>query len=429
MTYRISPATGDRVSLLGYGCMRWPQVYNEDTDQMEIDQEMVNTLVDHAIEHGVNYFDTAPPYLKGQSEHATGIALSRHPRDKYYIATKLSTQSDNPELRTLAAAKAMFENSLRELRTDYIDYYLVHCVGLGHPVLPRTAELHPDDIPGWQIMYERLIDNGVLDYLLDLRRRGVIRNLGWSYHGDIESFNFMLHLHDQGIAKWDFVQIQLNYIDWRHASGVNTNADWMYGQLQSRGIPSVVMEPLRGGQLASLNDNLVARLKQREPEQSVASWAFRFAGQPEGVLTVLSGMTYMEHLDDNLATYSPLHPLTDEELEMLEDTAQVTLKYPIVHCTGCEYCMPCPYGLDIPGIFRHYNRCVNEGYVTASTDDSNYRRARRRYLIGYDRAIDRERQADHCIGCEVCVDRCPQTIDIPAQMTYIDQIVEQLKTT
>ena len=427
MTYRTSPITGDKVSLLGYGCMRWPQKYDADTDEMIIDQDAVNKLVDHAIEHGVNYFDTAPPYLKGKSEQATGIALSRHPRQSYYLATKLSTHPDNPELRTLKGARSMFENSLRQLQTDYVDYYLVHCVGLGHPVMPQTEQLHPDDPPGWQIMEERLIDNGVLDYLLDLRRQGKIRNLGWSYHGDVESFNYMLKLHDEGVAKWDFVQIQSNYVDWRHASGFNTNAEWLYDQLHSRGIPVVVMEPLLGGRLSALNDNLVATLKQREPERSVASWAFRFAGHQEGILTVLSGMTYMDHLDDNIATYSPLKPLSDDELNMLEETAQIMLRYPTVPCTACQYCMPCPYGLDIPGIFAHYNKCVNEGNVVASSQDPDYRRARRTFLIDYDRAIPSFRQADHCVGCGICLPKCPQSIDIPGQMVRIDTIVEQLK--
>lgn len=140
----------------------------------------------------------------------------------------------------------------------------------------------------------------------------------------------------------------------------NTDAEYLYGELHKRGIPSIIMEPLLGGRLSKLNDNLVARLKQRRPESSVASWAFRFAGSFPDILTVLSGMTYMEHLQDNLRTYSPLEPLTDEEKEFLEETAQLMLKYPTIPCNDCKYCMPCPYGLDIPAVLLHYNRCVNE---------------------------------------------------------------------
>ena len=151
------------------------------------------------------------------------------------------------------------------------------------------------------------------------------------------------------------------------------------------------MEPLLGGRLSRLNDHLVARLKQHRPQESVASWAFRFAGSFPKVLTVLSGMTYMEHLQDNLRTYSPLDPCTEEELALLEDTVQVMLTYPIIPCNDCKYCMPCPYGLDIPAILLHYNRCVNEGNIPKSSRDENYREARRAFLIGYDRSVPKLR--------------------------------------
>ena len=180
--------------------------------------------------------------------------------------------------------------------------------------------------------------------------------MGWSFHGSVEVFDYLLSLD----VKWDFVQIQMNYVDWRHASGRNVNAEYLYGELAKRGIPAVIMEPLLGGRLSKLNDHLVARLKQRRPENSVASWAFRFAGTYPNVLCVLSGMTYMEHLQDNLRTYSPLEPLNEEEKEFLEETAQLMLKFPTIPCNDCKYCMPCPYGLDIPAILVHYNKCVNE---------------------------------------------------------------------
>ena len=187
------------------------------------------------------------------------------------------------------------------------------------------------------------------------------------------------------------------------------------------------MEPLLGGRLSRLNDYLVGRLKALRPTQSTASWAFRFAGSYPKVLTVLSGMTYMEHLQDNIRTYAPLETLTPEEFELLEDTAQVMLKYPTIPCTECQYCMPCPYGLNIPAIFAHYNKCVNEGNVPKDRQDPNYREARRAFLVGYDRSVPRLRQASHCIGCNQCVEHCPQSIDIPKQLHRIDSFVEQLK--
>lgn len=414
MESRTNPKTGEKVSLLGYGCMRWPTISVEGggdkTD--EIDQEMVNRLVDTAISHGVNYFDTSPAYCKGRSERATGIALKRHPRESFYVATKLSNFS--PSTWIMKASLDMYHNSFKELQVDYIDYLLLHGIGMG------------DD--GMEALRGRYIDNGVLDYLLKEREAGRIRNLGFSYHGDIAVFDYLLSKHDE--YKWDFVQIQLNYLDWKHAKEINprnTNAEYLYGELAKRGIPAIIMEPLLGGRLSKLHDHVVARLKQAEPDRSVASWAFRFAGTHPGVLTVLSGMTYMEHLEDNLRTYAPFKPLTDDEMQFLYDTADLMMQYPTIPCNDCKYCMPCPYGLDIPAILLHYNKCVNEGNIPSSHDGDEYRRARRAFLVGYDRSVPRLRQASHCIGCNQCGPHCPQSIDIPAELHRIDAFVEQLK--
>lgn len=413
MTYQINPSTQDRVSLLGYGCMRWPTVSNNSARDSsdDIDQETVNKLVDVAIAHGVNYFDTSPAYCKGRSERATGIALSRYPRDKYFIATKLSNFA--PSTWSREASIAMYHNSFKELQVNYIDYLLLHGVGMGN---------------GLQEFNARYIDNGVLDFLLTERQAGRIRNLGFSYHGDIKVFDYLLSRHDE--FKWDFVQIQLNYVDWKHAKEVNernTNAEYLYGELSKRGIPAIIMEPLLGGRLSNVHDHIAAKLKQRKPESSVASWAFLFAGSFPGVLTVLSGMTYMEHLQDNLRTFCPLDPLSDADKEFLEETAQQLLRYPTIPCNDCKYCMPCPYGIDIPSILVHYNKCVNQGNVPESAQEENYRKARRAFLVGYDRSVPRLRQADHCIGCRQCVPHCPQSIDIPAELHRIDSFVEQLK--
>ena len=373
--------------------------------------EIPTDRMTYAIAHGVNYFDTSPAYCKGRSERATGIALKRHPRESYYIATKLSNFA--PSTWSREASMAMYRNSFKELQVDRIDYLLLHGVGMGG---------------GMKEFEARYIDNGILDFLLSEREAGRIRNLGFSYHGDIAVFDRLLAEHDR--YRWDFVQIQLNYVDWRHAKEVNTrntDAEYLYGELSRRGIPAVIMEPLLGGRLSNVHDHIAAKLRQRRPEQSVASWAFRFAGSFPGVLTVLSGMTYMEHLQDNLRTFSPLDELTDADREFLEETAQALLRYPTIPCNDCKYCMPCPYGLDIPGILLHFNKCINEGRMPSSSRDSAYRQARRAFLVGYDRSVPRLRQADHCIGCNQCVPHCPQNIDIPAQMQRIDRFVEDLK--
>ena len=414
MTYRTSPTTGDKVSLLGFGMMRLPSVSGRSAregEEEEIDQEMVNELVDYAMEHGVNYFDTSPAYCKGKSEHATGIALSRHPRDKYFIATKLSNFS--PDTHSREASIEMYHNSLKELQTDYIDYMLLHGIGMG----------------GMEDFNARYGENGMLDFLCAEREAGRIRNLGFSYHGDIKVFDYLLSMHDK--YKWDFVQIQLNYLDWKHAKEINernTDAEYLYNELHKRGIPAVIMEPLLGGRLSKLPDPIAIRLQRREPEKSVASWAFRFAGSFPGVHTVLSGMTIMEHLQDNLRSYCPLEPLTDADMQFLMDTADLMMKYDTIPCNDCKYCMPCPYGIDIPANLLHYNKCLNEGNVVAPQDE-NYREARRAYLIGYDRSVPKLRQASHCIGCGQCVSHCPQRIDIPAELHKIDRYVESLKTT
>lgn len=410
MTYRTNPKTGDKVSLLGYGCMRWPTV--SETDDT-LDQEAINQLVDTALKHGVNYFDTSPAYCKGQSEHATGIALSRHPRNKYFIATKLSNFA--PSTWSRQASLDMYRNSLKELQTDYIDYMLLHAIGMS-------------DGDAMESFRTRYIDNGILEFLMEERKQGRIRNLGFSYHGDIKVFDYLLSRHDY--YRWDFVQIQLNYLDWHHAKEINdrnTNAEYLYNELAKRNIPAVIMEPLLGGRLSKVHDHIVARLKQREPDRSVASWAFRYAGTFPDVLTVLSGMTYMEHLQDNLRSYCPLKPLTDQETKFLYDTADLMMQYPTIPCNDCKYCMPCPYGIDIPAILLHYNKCVNEGNVPEDSQAENYRAARRAFLVGYDRSVPKLRQANHCIGCRQCTFHCPQSIDIPRELHRIDQFVEQLK--
>jgi predicted aldo/keto reductase-like oxidoreductase len=370
-----------------------------------INQEAVNDLVDYAIEHGVNYFDTAPMYVQGKSEQATGIALKRHPREKFFIATKMS----NFASADFNAAVAMYKNSMERLQVDYIDYYLLHSLGS----------------TGARGFEARFLKNGVLDFLLKEREAGRIRHLGWSFHGAVEEFDKILSYHEK--VHWDFVQVQLNYSDWENASERNVNGKYLYEELLKRNIPAVIMEPLLGGRLSKLPTHIVERLKEQSPESSAASWAFRFVGSLEGVLTVLSGMTYMEHLQDNVRTHSPLEPLTEAQKEFLYDTAKLMLQYPTIPCNDCSYCMPCPYGVDIPAIMVYYNKCINEGYMPKSSADDNYRKARRAFLVGYDRAVSKLRQADRCIGCRVCVETCPQKINIPAELRKVDRFVEQLK--
>ena len=376
MTYRENPKTKEKVSILGYGMMRLPtKVDNSD----EYDQDMINKQVDYAIEHGMNYFDTSPVYCQGKSEHCTGIALSRHKRSEYFVATKLS--NFNRDYWAADKAKEMYHNSLKELQVDYLDYYLLHAVG------GSMDEFN-----------SRYVDNGIMDYLLKEREAGRIRNLGFSFHGKKGVFDQVIALHEK--YHWDFVQIELNYLDWDFANEISNNnvdASYLYEELQKRSIPSVIMEPLLGGRLANLPQYLATELKSHAPERSVASWAFRYAG-------------------------------TEEEQRYLDrDIAQKIVGLENIPCNDCKYCMPCPYGIDIPAIFIHYNKCKNEGSLPMGVGDAEYRRHRRQYLISLDRVVPRERQPDHCIGCHQCEPHCPQSIRITRELHKISDMIEELK--
>lgn len=401
---------GKRISLLGYGAMRLPTVdgghannWALDASKKDIDQAQLNRQVRLMLDKGVNYFDTSPAYCRGRSEAALGTALaaSGYARGDYVIATKLSNFA--PTQFSLDACKAMFVRSLKALRTDYIDNYLLHSIG--------------ND--GFKTFSKRYLENGALDWLCELRRAGTIRNLGFSYHGDPKAWEWCMAHHDQ--YKWDFVQIQLNYVDWRHAEKVNPrnlNAERLYEDLARRHIPAVVMEPLLGGRLAHYNHSLAHALTPLDPEASLAKWALRFCGSHPDVLTVLSGMTRTEHIEENVAIFSPLRPCTPAEFAALERAAVAYLACGVVPCNRCDYCMPCPYGLDIPSILSFKNEYLGKDHAFAPRD----------ILRAYARAIPEElRRADHCTGCGRCNPHCPQQIDIPAEIAAIDAAIDVWK--
>ena len=275
---------GERVSLLGYGAMRYPTVDGSHANtyhggsKAAIDIAAVQQHIDYCIAHGVNYFDTSPAYCRGESEKVLGDALAKHPRDKWFVATKLSNFA--PKTHPFEASRKMYEESRRLLRTDVIDFYLLHSIG-GGPTRPKALKLFD----------ARFIDNGMLDFLLKEREAGRIRNLGFSFHGNEAVFRHALSLHDK--VHWDFVQIQLNWVDWHHAQEVNkrnVNAETLYNLLDERGIPVVVMEPLLGGRLARVNERVMRKLAPLDPAATPAQWSFRFAGSLPRVLTVMSGM-------------------------------------------------------------------------------------------------------------------------------------------
>ena len=401
---------GREVSVLGYGAMRLPTVdgghanswaksgYSEST----IDQEMLDRQIRYLLEHGVNYFDTSPAYCRGESERRLGDALAKSgfARKDYFIATKLSNFA--PQQFPLDACKKMFEDSLRFLRTDYIDNYLLHSIGNG----------------GFATFSKRYLENGALDWCVELRREKRIRNLGFSFHGDPKAFEWCIEHH--GDYKWDFCQIQMNYVDWRHAKEVNArNLDgkYLYETLAERNIPVVIMEPLLGGTLARYNEALARHLVPLDPEASLAKWALRFCASFPNVMTILSGMTRTEHIEENVATFEDFRPCTEEEFAALERAALEYLKCGNVPCTSCSYCMPCPYGLDIPSLLRFRNDVLMKGGKSAKT-----------VLAEYAKAVPEElRRADHCTGCGLCRPHCPQQINIPGEMAMIDSQIDLLK--
>ena len=399
MTYRIQHGSGEQVSLLGFGMMRLPS-----------NQEEVNRLVDYAIEHGVNYFDTAPMYMGGQSEVLTGNALARHPREKFYVATKMSNQ--NRRLWSFEASKDMYEQSFERLKVDHIDYYLLHSIGGGM-----------DTLKG------RFLDNGVLEFLLKERKAGRIKHLGFSYHGDVRDFDYLLDLQDE--YNWDLVQIQMNFLDWRHASlrggrRADADAEYLYEKCEKTGVQCVVMEPLRGGAFGRMAPELANQLKAVRPDDSTARWAFRWVGSHTNILTTLSGMNLMEHLEDNIKTFSPLDPCTEQENQLLADIADQMSGYPTIPCTACEYCMPCPFGVDIPGNFAYYNEAVNSHLLPLpDIKAADFDTRKQRFIDGYKKALpDNGKWASQCQDCEVCLSKCPQQIRIPNQMA---RIVETLR--
>ena len=402
MTYRVQHGSGEQISLLRLGMMRMPRD----------NQELVNQLVDYAIAHGVNYFDTAPMYGGGRNEGITGTALSRYPREKYYVATKMSNYDQR--LWDLEEANKMYEKSFRELRVDYIDYYLLHGVGQG----------------GMDNLHHRFLDNGLLDFLVEERKAGRIRHLGFSYHGDVRVFDWLVDHNDE--YHWDFVQIQMNFLDWRHASfgkrGRRTDADaeYLYGKLEKAGIQAVIMEPLRGGALTRMPQELSSQLKELRPNALEAEWAFRWVGSHPNVLTTLSGINVMEHMVQNVATHSPLDPCSEAENELLEKIADTMAGVPTIPCTTCAYCMPCPYGVDIPANFSFYNDAVNSHLLPLpETTAPDYAERQEKFSADYRQALSAEKRANQCTDCEACLSKCPQQIRIPNQMGRIVSLLKR----
>lgn len=355
-----------QLSALGMGAMRLPVIGGDDA---KIDQLAVDRMVDVAMERGINYYDTAWGYHSGSSEIAIGRSLGRYPRERWYLATKFPGY----DLSNMDQVKTVFERQLEKCGVDYFDFYLFH------NVCEMNIEAYLD--PKY----------GIFDYLTEQKRSGRIRHLGFSAHGSREVIERFLKAYGKGM---EFCQLQMNYLDWSFQDVKNKAA--LLAEYQ---IPIWVMEPLRGGKLASLAEEDAAKLKALRPDETIPAWAFRFLQSIPGVTVTLSGMSNMQQLEENLSTFEAEHPLNQQEMETLLGIADSMVQKTSVPCTACRYCTShCPQSLDIPMLLELYNEhCFTGGGFIAPMA-----------LM----AVPEEKHPAACIGCRGCEAVCPQQIRI-----------------
>lgn len=363
---------GIEISALGMGNMRLP--VQNDMPGAPIDRKRAQAMIDFAMKSGINYFDTAFVYHNGESEKFLGEAMKKYPRESYYLASKFFIMAS-------ADYKAMFEEQLQRLQTDYIDFYLIH------GIFDHTCQ--------------RYIDEGSIDYFLEQKAKGRIKYLGFSSHASLDNLAKFADHHS-----WDFAQIQINYYDWYFG-----NAKAEYAILDERNIPIVVMEPVRGGRLAALTENTEATLKDVHPEWSIASWAFKFLKNLDKVQVILSGMSTMEQLEDNVNVFSNEDGLSVDDMNVLEQVCTQFNSQIKVPCTACRYCVDdCPVEINIPDYLSVYN---------AYKVDGPWALNRLEHIIS-------EGNPSDCISCGNCTGHCPQSIAIPEIMTEFAQIIESM---
>ncbi|MCR5354823.1 MAG: aldo/keto reductase [Lachnospiraceae bacterium] len=374
MQYRLDKY-GNKISALGFGCMRFTQSGGK------IDLDKAEKEIMAAYNAGVNYYDTA--YIYNGSEVALGEILARNNiRQKVNIATKLPhylvKKSDSIE--------EYFTEQLTRLQTDYVDYYLMHML---------------TDIATWN----RMVDLGIKEWIAEKKASGAIKQIGFSYHGNSDMFIKLIDAYD-----WDFCQIQYNYMD-EHSQAGRTGLQYA----ASKGIPVVIMEPLRGGKLANIPESADKIMSEHPVQKTAPAWAFSWLWNQPEVTCVLSGMNSLEMVEENVQTASEVEPgsLSDADLEMINRVLLEINKRTKVGCTGCRYCMPCPQGVDIPGSFAAYNRKYSEGYIAAEKE----------YLMTTALRADAT-CASKCIGCGKCEKHCPQHIEIRKELKNVRKSLE-----
>lgn len=360
-----------KLSALGMGAMRLPVI---DGDDSKVDTAAAEEMIAYAMEHGINYYDTAWGYHSGQSELVMGNALKKYPRENYYLATKFPGY----DLSNMDKVETIFEEQLKKCQVEYFDFYLFH----------NVCEMNID-----AYLDEKY---GIYEYLIEQKKNGRIRHLGFSAHGSYDVIKRFLDAYGKDM---EFCQLQLNYLDWSFQ-----DAKAKVELLKEHDIPVWVMEPLRGGKLASLSEENTKKLRAMRPDEETPAWAFRFLQSLSEVKVVLSGMSNMEQLQANIRTYEEDKPLSGEEMKNLLDIADSMLKKKTLPCTACHYCVShCPQELDIPELLNLYNEhCFTEGGFIAPMALSSY---------------PDDKKPSACIGCRSCEAVCPQQIKISEAMS------------
>jgi len=357
-------------SRLGYGCMRFPTVDGK------IIREPAAAMIDAAIKGGVNYFDTAYIYLNKDSEAFLGEVLPKYPRESYYIATKLPIWLANQEDDVIT----MFEEQLERLRVDVIDFYMLHALN--------------------SVRWSSAKKLKAMEQLSEEKKKGRIKLLGFSYHGDLETFKEVVNEFD-----WDFVQIQINYADYDMI-----DAKAYFDILAEKEIPCIVMEPVRGGFLAEPPPKVRELMESVDNKLSPAAWALRWCMDLKNTPVILSGMGQMEYVTENLETFKEEAKLSSVEKEMFANAVEVLKSVKSVPCTACNYCMDCPYGVDIPGVFSIYNiQQLFGNNFRASADYKDF--------------LELGKAVDKCISCGICTPLCPQGIDIPEKLKELHEFL------
>lgn len=373
MEKRKMEKLGIETSLLGFGCMRFPV-----TAEGAIDEPLAEKMLDTAIAAGVNYIDTAYPYHDGESEPFVGKALKKYDRQGLYLATKLPLWM----VQTVEDARRIFAEQLQRLQTDYIDFYLLHAMNKER----------------WDAMKQA----GVVEYCEELKREGKIKYLGFSFHDSYEVFEEILCARD-----WDFCQIQLNYMDTEEQAGLRG-----YRLTEERNVPLVIMEPIKGGSLAAFSEDITSRLRDLRPEASTASFALRWVGSLPNVKVILSGMSTMEQVEDNLSTFAEFEPLSEKEQQTVAELADIMKGRVQNGCTGCRYCMPCPAGVNIPRNFSIWN---------------TYHMYRNYNVVSWqwEKEMPEEQKAKNCIQCGKCEAACPQKLQIRKDLERVQSDMEK----